>query len=177
MSVPRSSSSSHCWWKWETKLGRWRGSCGLLQVIALREHGWHGKKEKKKERTSQPFKVPASEVEMGLSKSWPLLAAIPDRKHSTVLMTRCLVSLVWRMQVEGFFRVQAEGNDVSDGHAHAGSAHTPLLTVALLFHSITQHLISRNKHNADDESHGKGADQALAHTRLSVLLRWMDWSK
>lgn len=72
--------------------------------------------------------------------------------------------------------VQAEGNDVSDGHAHAGSAHTLLLTVASLLHAIAQHLIGRNKHNTDDESHGEGADQALANTRLSVLLCWMDWN-
>lgn len=142
MSVPRSSSSAHPWWKWETKTGRRRGSCGLLQVIALRKQRWRGKRRggRKHKRTSQPLKVPASEVEMGLSKAWPLLAAIPDRNHSTILMTRCLVSLVWRMQVEGFFLLL-----LCSGRRERRlwrtctcrfRPHTPLLTVALLFHSV-----------------------------------------
>lgn len=38
------------------------------------EMAWEEKGKNK--RTSQPFKVPASEVERGLSKAWPLLAAI-----------------------------------------------------------------------------------------------------
>lgn len=63
------------------------GYCTEETEMAWEEKG--GKRE-----TSQPFKVPASEVERGLSKAWSLLAAIPDRKkHSTVLLTRCLVFL------------------------------------------------------------------------------------
>lgn len=41
----------------------------------------------------------------------------------------------------------------------------------LLFHAAPQHLIGRNKHDADDESDGKSAYQALAHARLLDLLR------
>lgn len=44
-----------------------------------KEMAWEEKGERNK-RTSQPFKVPASEVERGLSKARYLLAAIPDRK-------------------------------------------------------------------------------------------------
>lgn len=44
------------------------------------EMAWEEKGENT--RTSQPFKVPASEVETGLSKARPLLAAIPDRKKT-----------------------------------------------------------------------------------------------
>lgn len=41
----------------------------------------------------------------------------------------------------------------------------------LLFHAAPQHLIGRNKHDADDESDGKSTYQALAHARLLDLLR------
>lgn len=41
----------------------------------------------------------------------------------------------------------------------------------LLFHAAPQHLIGRNEHDADDESDGEGAYQALAHTSLLDLLR------
>lgn len=40
-----------------------------------------------------------------------------------------------------------------------------------LFHAAPQHLIGCNKHDADDESDGKSAYQALAHARLLDLLR------
>lgn len=41
----------------------------------------------------------------------------------------------------------------------------------LLFHATPQHLIGCNEHDADDESNGEGAYQALAHTSLLDLLR------
>lgn len=40
-----------------------------------------------------------------------------------------------------------------------------------LLHAVPQHLIGRDEHDADDECHGEGADEALPHTRLTVLLR------
>ena len=36
----------------------------------------------------------------------------------------------------------------------------------LLLHAAPQHLIGCDKHDADDESNGKGANQALANTSL-----------
>lgn len=42
----------------------------------------------------------------------------------------------------------------------------------LLFHAAPQHLIGCDEHDADDESNGKGAYQALAHTSLLDLLCW-----
>lgn len=44
-------------------------------------------------------------------------------------------------------------------------------TPQLLFHATSQHLISCDEHDADDESNGKGAYQAFAHTSLLDLLR------
>ena len=48
----------------------------------------------------------------------------------------------------------------------------------LLFHAASQHLIGRDEHDADDESDGEGAYQALTHTGLLDLLRWAGaWNK
>lgn len=77
-------------WTSERFLRTPTGYCTEETDMTWEEKGGGGEHK----RTSQPLKVPASEVEMGLSKAWPLLAAIPDRNHSTILMTRCLVSLV-----------------------------------------------------------------------------------
>lgn len=41
-----------------------------------------------------------------------------------------------------------------------------------LLHATSQHLIGCNEHDADDESNGKGAYEALAHTSLLDLLCW-----
>ncbi len=46
-----------------------------------------------------------------------------------------------------------------------------LKMVLLLFHATPQHLIGCDEHDADDESNGEGAYQALAHTSLLDLLR------
>lgn len=43
-----------------------------------------------------------------------------------------------------------------------------------LLHAVAQHLIGRDEHDADDEGHGESAYQALAHTRLSILLFGMN---
>lgn len=39
-----------------------------------------------------------------------------------------------------------------------------------LLHAVPQHLIGGDEHDADDERHGEGADEALPHARLTVLL-------
>lgn len=39
-----------------------------------------------------------------------------------------------------------------------------------LLHAAAQDLVGRDQHHADDEGHGEGADEALAHARLAVLL-------
>lgn len=39
-----------------------------------------------------------------------------------------------------------------------------------LLHAIPQHLIGCDEHDADDEGHGERTDEALPHTRLTVLL-------
>lgn len=39
-----------------------------------------------------------------------------------------------------------------------------------LFHAAAQHLVGCNKHDANDEGDGEGANQTLAHTRLADLL-------
>ncbi len=39
-----------------------------------------------------------------------------------------------------------------------------------LLHTIPQHLIGCDEHDADDEGHCKSADEALAETRLVILL-------
>lgn len=44
-------------------------------------------------------------------------------------------------------------------------------TPRLLFHATSQHLISCNEHDADDERNGERAYQAFAHTSLLDLLR------
>lgn len=151
----------------------WRGSCRLLQVIALRNQRWHGKRRGKTREQVSPLKSLPVRWRGDSAKHDPCWLPFWQKTlhHSFDEVSGFLSPKVagWRL-----FCVQAEGNDFSDGHAHAGSAHTPLLTVSLLFHSIAQHLIGRNKHNTDDEGHGKGADQTLAHTRLSILLCWMD---
>lgn len=41
---------------------------------------------------------------------------------------------------------------------------------APLLHAVPQHLIGCDEHDADDECHGEGADEALPHARLTVLL-------
>lgn len=41
-------------------------------------------------------------------------------------------------------------------------------------HAVPQHLIGCDEHNADDERHSEGADQAFPDARLPVLLLWMD---
>jgi len=38
-------------------------------------------------------------------------------------------------------------------------------------HAVPQHLIGRDEHDADDEGHGEGADEALPHAGLPVLGR------
>lgn len=43
-----------------------------------------------------------------------------------------------------------------------------------LLHAVPQHLIGRDEHDTDDESHGEGADQAFPDARLTVLLLGMD---
>lgn len=40
-----------------------------------------------------------------------------------------------------------------------------------LLHAAPQHLVGRDKHDANDEGNGKSAYQALAHARLFDLLR------
>ncbi len=50
----------------------------------------------------------------------------------------------------------------------------PPLTVVSLLHAVAQHLIGRDEHDADDEGHGERAYQALAHTRLPILLFGMN---
>lgn len=42
--------------------------------------------------------------------------------------------------------------------------------VPALLHAAAQDLVGRDQHHADDEGHGEGADEALAHARLAVLL-------
>lgn len=39
-----------------------------------------------------------------------------------------------------------------------------------LLHAVPQHLIGRDEHDADNECHGKSADETLPHARLTVLL-------
>lgn len=45
---------------------------------------------------------------------------------------------------------------------------------APLLHAVPQHLIGGDEHDADDERHGEGADEALPHARLPVLLGGVD---
>lgn len=43
-----------------------------------------------------------------------------------------------------------------------------------LFHAIPQHLIGCDKHDANDESHSEGADQAFPDTCLTIFLLGMN---
>lgn len=45
----------------------------------------------------------------------------------------------------------------------------------LLLHAAPQYLVGRDQHDAYDEGHGKGADEALPDTGLSVLFLGMHW--
>lgn len=44
-----------------------------------------------------------------------------------------------------------------------------------LLHAAPQDLVGRDQHDAYDEGHGEGADEALADAGLSVLLLGMHW--
>lgn len=59
--------------------------------------------------------------------------------------------------------------DLTHWHAHAGWLVSSSQWAQLL-HAIPQHLIGCDEHDADNECHGKGADEALPHARLTVLL-------
>lgn len=67
-----------------------------------------------------------------------------------------------------FFSNQ-QGHDLTHWHAHAGWLVSSSQWAQLL-HAIPQHLIGCDEHDTDDECHGKGADEALPHARLTVLL-------
>lgn len=41
-----------------------------------------------------------------------------------------------------------------------------------LLHPSAEHLICSDEHDADDECDGEGTNQAFAHTRVFLLLRW-----
>lgn len=45
----------------------------------------------------------------------------------------------------------------------------------LLLHAAPQDLVGRNQHDAYDEGHGEGADEALPDAGLSVLFLGMHW--
>lgn len=72
-----------------------------------------------------------------------------------------------------FFSCQ-QGYDFTPWHAHAGWL-VPRSQWARLFHAVPQHLIGCDEHDADDECHGKGADEALPHARLTILLWGVNW--
>lgn len=44
-----------------------------------------------------------------------------------------------------------------------------------LLHAVPQHLIGCDEHDTNDERHGKRTDEALPHTCLTVLFRWVNW--
>lgn len=44
-----------------------------------------------------------------------------------------------------------------------------------LLHAAPQDLVGGDQHDAYDEGHGEGADEALPDTRLSVLFLGMHW--
>lgn len=60
-------------------------------------------------------------------------------------------------------------------HPLACTCRLALFPAHALLHAVPQHLIGRNEHNADDEGHGKGADEALPYARLTVLLWRVNW--
>lgn len=45
----------------------------------------------------------------------------------------------------------------------------------LLLHAAAQDLVGSNQHDAYDEGHGEGADEALPDAGLSVLFLGMHW--
>lgn len=45
-----------------------------------------------------------------------------------------------------------------------------------LLHAAPEDLVGRDQHDAYDEGHGEGADEALPDAGLSVLLLGMHWS-
>lgn len=45
----------------------------------------------------------------------------------------------------------------------------------LLLHAAPKDLVCRNQHDAYDEGHGEGADEALPDAGLSVLFLGMHW--
>lgn len=51
----------------------------------------------------------------------------------------------------------------SRGNITRGSQWTKLV------HTLTQHLVGSNEHDADDEGHGESTDEALADARLPIL--------
>lgn len=79
---------------------------------------------------------------------------------------------MWSDFVEGCFCssfLYKQGYDLTHWHAHAGWR-IPRSQCVWLFHAVPQHLIGGDEHDADDEGHGEGADEALPYTRLSILL-------
>lgn len=49
------------------------------------------------------------------------------------------------------------------------------LAGAALLHAAAEDLVGRDQHDADDEGHGEGADEALADAGLSVLFLGVHW--
>lgn len=56
------------------------------------------------------------------------------------------------------------------GHPVPGPLEPSRAEPCQLLHAAAQDLVGRDQHHADDEGHGEGADEALAHARLAVLL-------
>ena len=46
------------------------------------------------------------------------------------------------------------------------------MSLLLLLHTSSQHLIGRNEHDADDECNGEGTNQAFPHAGVLHLLCW-----
>ena len=67
-----------------------------------------------------------------------------------------------------------EEQSLPAGHAHAQGAGTQQRGGwRLLLHAAPQDLVGRNQHDAYDEGHGEGADEALPDAGLSVLFLGM----
>lgn len=93
-------------------------------------------------------------------------------KLNMVLKTNFLCDHLDRCALEFCFYLQGYGS--IHWHAHAGWLVASLQGPQLL-HAVPQHLIGCNEHDADDKGHGKSTDETLPHTRLTVLLRGVNW--
>lgn len=92
----------------------------------------------------------------------PCTCCVPGDLRCPAVLRVCLTAVRLSFQIFCYFVFRAITRITALGL---------LLRGPCLLHAAPQHLIGRDKHDADDEGDGKSAYQTLAHARLFDLLR------